>query len=220
LVLLIEAQDGRDPYKPAHWAHHASYVWTRHRLPTALLIMCADTATARWAEPPVCGGSAQPNSLVLSPFVAGPHNVPLITDPAAIRADPALATLSVLMHPADPSIGTALHTLSSALRDVPDRLASALTDLTALGVRDHPARHVWKDLVKAVVLEEVLEQERVERLTKYRSEHLLLLLGERELIVSEDVRRRIKGCHDPEPLLRWLLRALTASSADEIFEGE
>lgn len=42
----------------------------------------------------------------------------------------------------------------------------------------------------------------------------------RGLDVSDDVRRRVTDCTDPELLRHWLTRAVTAPKAEEIFEDE
>ncbi|MFD6190627.1 hypothetical protein [Streptomyces sp. NPDC060275] len=219
-LLLIEAQDRQDRRRPAHWAHHVAYLWTEFRLPTALLIMCPDQDTARWAAQPVASGPVQPPALTLHPFVAGPDNLPLITDPDKIRADPALTALSAIMHPATRGIGLALDTLSTALRDLPVVNANPLIALTAQGLHTHPTGIVWKHLVSTIIFERDREKDRVERITKFRTEHLLLLLGERGLVLSEATRKEVADCQDPETQLRWLLRAVTASTTEEIFDDE
>lgn len=218
LQLLIEAQDRRDPHRPVHWAHHVAYMWSRRRLPTCLLILCADAETARWAEQPVSSGPAQPPALTLHPFVAGPHNLPLVTDPDEARADPALAALSAMMHPADPAVGTALKALSAALRDLPEVLAHPLTDLTDKALGLHPARHAWRELMLPIVREKEYGRARAEGLADSAREGLLLVLGTRGFHLGEDMRRRVAGCHDPGILRRWLLRAVTAQRAEEVFE--
>ncbi|MDQ0788592.1 hypothetical protein [Streptomyces sp. B3I8] len=217
-LLLIEAQDRRASRRPAHWAHHVPYLWTQHQLPTALLIMCSDQETAQWAGQPVSSGPVQPPALTLRPFVASPNNLPLITDLEEARADPALAALSAVMHPAAPLIGSALEALSASLRDVPDLLAYPLTGLTELGLRLHPARHAWSDLMRPIIRRKSHERARIERITRTRREDLLLILAERGLILPEDARRRITWCLDPESLRHWLLRSVTASSVEEIFD--
>ncbi|MFH8973180.1 hypothetical protein [Streptomyces sp. NPDC017890] len=219
-LLLIEAQDRQDRRRPAHWAHHVAYLWTEYRLPTALLIVCSDQDTARWAGQPVASGPVQPPALALHPFVAGPDNLPLITDLDEVRADPTLTALSAIMHPAVQGIGTALDTLSTVLRELPEVDANPLIALTAQGLHTHPTGIVWKHLVSTIVLEREREKDHVERITKFRTEHLLLLLGERGLVLSEAARKQVTDCQDPETQLRWLLRAVTASSTEEIFDDE
>ncbi|MCM2514145.1 hypothetical protein NC658_12865 [Streptomyces griseoincarnatus] len=218
LQLLIEAQDRRDPDKPMHWAHHVAYMWSRRRLATCLLILCADAETARWAEQPVSSGPAQPPALTLHPFVAGPHNLPLVTDQDEARADPALAALSAMMHPADPAVGTALKALSAALRALPHVLAYPLTDLTDQALALHPARRAWRELMLPVVREKEYRRAHAEALADSARESLLLVLGERGFHLDEDMRRRVTGCHAPGILRHWLLRAVTARTPQEIFE--
>ena len=48
---------------------------------------------------------------------------------------------------------------------------------------------------------------------------VLTVLEARELSVTAEVRARIEGCQDLEVLQHWLARAVTAVSADQIFEG-
>ncbi|MFF7111931.1 hypothetical protein ACFY91_06435 [Streptomyces albogriseolus] len=218
LQLLIEAQDRRDPDKPVHWAHHVAYLWSRRRLPTCLLILSADAETARWAEQPVSSGPVQPPALTLHPFVAGPHHLPLVTDQDEARADPALAALSAMMHPADPAVGTALKALSAALRDLPEVLARPLADLTDKALGLHPSRRAWRELMLPIVREKEYRRARDEGLADSARESLLLVLGERGFHLGDDLRRRVAGCHDPGILRHWLLRAVTAQTPEEIFE--
>ena len=49
-----------------------------------------------------------------------------------------------------------------------------------------------------------------------RVETLLTLLKTRGLVVSDTVNQRLLSCHDLETLDRWIARALTAASAEEV----
>ena len=48
---------------------------------------------------------------------------------------------------------------------------------------------------------------------------VLTVLEARGLSVTAEVRARIEGCQDLEVLQHWLTRAVTAVSADDVFEG-
>jgi len=48
---------------------------------------------------------------------------------------------------------------------------------------------------------------------------VLTVLEARELSVTAEVRARIEGCQELELLQHWLTRAVTAASADDVFEG-
>ncbi|WP_420705478.1 hypothetical protein [Streptomyces sp. NRRL F-5126] len=52
------------------------------------------------------------------------------------------------------------------------------------------------------------------------AEDVLLVLEQRGLDVSDDVRTRVTDCSDPETLRQWLARALTAATAEDIFGEE
>jgi hypothetical protein len=104
-LLAIEAQGKKDPDKSASSAYYTAYLWTKYRLPTALLVVCQDHATAKWSQQPVSSGPPDLPTLTLQPLVAGPHNMPMITDPEEAAADLVLASLAAITHIADPAIG-------------------------------------------------------------------------------------------------------------------
>jgi hypothetical protein len=220
-LLAVEAQGKKAPDKPASWAYCTAYLWTKYRLPAALLVVCQDHATARWAQRPVSSGPPQLPTLTLRPLVAGPHNMPVITDPEEARADLVLASLAAITHAAGPGVDAILKALSTALRDAPEDIADPLVEFTAQGLGNRPAKHLWRNLVavdlsfyKSYISEEIRDEGRAEG----RAEDVLLVLEQRGLDVPDDVRRRVTDCTDPETLRGWLTRAVTAPKAEEIFD--
>ncbi|WP_406468895.1 hypothetical protein [Streptomyces hirsutus] len=73
-----------------------------------------------------------------------------------------------------------------------------------------------RDEGRAQGLEQGLEQGHVQR----AAEDVLLVLEQRGLEVTDEVRGLITGCGDAELLRAWLVRAVVVSEAEEIFEGE
>ncbi|GAA2431448.1 hypothetical protein [Streptomyces glaucus] len=227
LILAVEAQSGKDPDKPASWAYYASYLLTKYRLQPMLLVVCQDRATAEWAARPVRFGPPQWPLLVLRPLVAGPHNMPVITDPAEVRKDPALATLSAITHATHPDIGRILKAMTTVLRDMPHAIADPIVELIAQGMGKHPAAELWRNLVavdlsfyKSYISQEIRAEGRAEGETRRAAEDVLAVLDARGIHVPEEARARVTGCADPEALRRWLRRAVTATTADEIFTDE
>ncbi|MDI3388194.1 hypothetical protein QIS99_18580 [Streptomyces sp. B-S-A8] len=166
-LLAVEAQGKKDPAKPASWAYYASYLWTKYRLPTALLVVCQDLTTAKWARQPMTCGPARIPTLTLQPLVAGPHNMPMITDPDEAREDLVLASLAAITHAADPGVDAILKALSAALKDAPDDVANPIVEFTAQGLGNRPAKHFWRNLVavdlsfyRSYLAEEVREEVR------------------------------------------------------------
>ncbi|MFD6594156.1 hypothetical protein ACFWFH_11855 [Streptomyces coelicoflavus] len=228
-LLAIEAQG--DPDKPASWAYYVSYLWTKYRLPAALLVVCQDHATAKWAQRAVTSGPPELPTLTLRPVVAGPHNMPVITDPEEARADLVLASLAAITHATEPVVNAILKALSTALRDTPEDIAAPIVEFTAHGLGNRPARHLWRNLVavdlsfyKSYISEEIRdegrEQGREQGRAQQGAQDVLLVLEQRGLDVSDDIRTRIAECGDPEVLRHWLARAVTAPAAEDIFEGE
>ncbi|MEU3128486.1 hypothetical protein ACIBVM_19655 [[Kitasatospora] papulosa] len=234
-LLAVEAQGKKDPDKPTSWAYYVSYLLEKYRLPTMLLVVCQDRATAAWAARPVPLGSPQWPVLTLRPLVAGPHNIPAVTDVAEARKDLALATLSAITHAGEPDVGAILKTLSAALRGAPDDIAAPIVELTAQGLGNRPAAQQWRNLVAVDLsfyispLSEEIRDEgraegeargRAEGEARGRAEDILLVLDERGIEVPDGIRDTITGCRDLDVLRRWLRRAATADSAEEILDGD
>lgn len=77
-----------------------------------------------------------------------------------------------------------------------------------------------RDEARTQGLEQGLEQELEQGHVQRAAEDVLLVLDQRGLDISDEVRARVTDCTDPEVLRHWLLRAVTAPKAEEIFEGE
>ncbi|AWL40074.1 MULTISPECIES: hypothetical protein [Streptomyces] len=234
-LLAVEAQGRKDPDKHASWAYYFSYLLAKYRLPTTLLVVCQDRATAEWAARPVPLGAPQWPVLTLHPLVAGPHNIPLVTDVAEARKDLALATLSAITHADNPDVGAILKALSTALRDAPETIANPIVELTAQGLGNRPAAQQWRNLVAvdlsfytSPLSEEIRDEGRDEGRAlgeargqaRGQAKSLLMMLDLRGVVIPDEAREKINGCVDTELLDRWFTRAATATSAEEIFAGE
>ncbi|MFJ9589943.1 hypothetical protein [Streptomyces acidicola] len=222
-LLAIEAQGKKDPNKHASWAYYASYLLNKYRLQPLLLVVCQDRATAEWAEEPAVFGPRPWPLLTLRPLVAGPHNMPVLTDPAEVRKDLGVATLSAITHGKNPDIGAILKAMTTVLQDTPDAVKNPIIEFISQGLGKLPAAALWRKLVavdlsfyKSPLFEEVRDEARVEG----RVEDILDVFEVRGIDVPEAVRERITSCDDPETLRQWHRRAIIAPSADDIFTDE
>ncbi|GAA1436359.1 hypothetical protein GCM10009601_63560 [Streptomyces thermospinosisporus] len=222
-LLAVEAQGKKHPEKQASWACYVSYLWTKYRLPTALLVVCQDHTTAKWAGQQVSSGPAQVPTLTLRPLVAGPHNMPVITDPEEARADLVLASLAAITHAAEPAVNGIPKALSAALQDAPEAVADPIIEFTAQGLARSPAKDLWRNLVavdlsfyKSYIAEEIRTEGEIHR----GAQDVLLVLEQRGLDIPDAVRSRVLECHDPEILRQWLARAVIATEAEQIFGDE
>ncbi|WP_236242857.1 hypothetical protein [Streptomyces sp. CC228A] len=223
-LVAVEAQGRKDLAKPGSWAYYCSYLHEKYGLPPLLLVICQDRATAEWAAEPFHFGHDAWTTFSLYPLVVGPHNMPVITDPAEAREDLVLATLSAITHAAHPEVAVILKALSTALRGMPEDLVNPVVEFTAQGLGNRPASHIWSKLVavdlsfyKSPLSEEIREQGREQGEVQRGARDVLTVLEQRGLEVSAHVRERITSCEDPDELHNWLVRALTATTAEEIF---
>ena len=184
-----------------------------------MLVVTADDVVATWAaEPiPIGGGS------VFRALVIGPRGVPVISRPELARGAPELAVLSAMAHGGG-DVETAVQIALSA--------AGAMQGL-------HPDRRaLYSDLVMAALSEaarkalEMLPQgyefqyepyrraqltSKAEGKAEGKAEDVLDFLDARGIAVGDEQRARILECDDLELLSKWVRRAATVTSADELF---
>ncbi|MEU0145656.1 hypothetical protein ABZ119_06775 [Streptomyces sp. NPDC006288] len=65
--------------------------------------------------------------------------------------------------------------------------------------------------------EEIREEGRVQGRAQARGENILILLDARGIDVTDAVREKISACTDLEVSREWLIRAVHAATAEEIF---
>jgi hypothetical protein len=240
ILLAVEAQGKKEAKKEGSWTYYLAHLYEKYKLPPVLLVVCQDRRTAIWAGAPVRIGPPQWASLIMRPLVLGPHNVPVITDPAEAARDIPLATLSAVTHAKEPGAAAILKVLASAMKTLDEDTAALFSDLPELGLGETPAARTWRKLMaidlsllhgptsqrlRAEARAEGLAEGRAEGLAEGRAEgraeatarSILLVLDQRGIDVPDDARERIAGCREPETLDGWFTRAVTAGSVDEVF---
>ncbi|NEE02796.1 hypothetical protein [Phytoactinopolyspora halotolerans] len=218
LGVVVEVQLGRDKReKRLKWPAYVANLRVRLRCPVALLVVCVDMATARWCAEPIEVGPG----CVLRPHVLGPDSVPFVTDVALAREKPELAVLSAMAHGADTAHRGVLNAVVAAL-DSLDELHPLYPDLV-LAVLPEAARRYLEELMafdtyqpKSEFLRRWRDQGLSEGRAEGRARSVLEVLDARGIEVPQHVRTRILECTDENELDRWLRRAATAASADEL----
>ncbi|PWI07109.1 hypothetical protein DIZ27_29635 [Streptomyces sp. NWU339] len=224
-VLAVESQGKRDPDKPASWAYYLSHLYAKYRLPPVLLVVCADRRTAAWAARHVDIGPPQWPSLTLRPLVLGPDEVPVVFDPDEAARDIPLTVLSAALHRRDPDANVILKALAVALKGLSaddENTAGKFIELTEQGLGKAPAADFWRQLMAADLSffqSQTAQNLRAEGKAEGKADDILLLLERREVELSEAERERILGCPDLDTLSLWFVRAITATSAAEVFES-
>jgi hypothetical protein len=146
-LLAIESLREKDPEKHATWAFHVTGLYERYGMPPILVVVCPDEATARWAGAPHHVGVAKWRTMTVRPIVLGPHNVPVVTDPAEAAADLPLASFAAIAHRDHPDGDILLKSLATALRQADSQTAGVFEDFTEAALADTPAADTWRSLM-------------------------------------------------------------------------
>jgi hypothetical protein len=130
LAIVFEAQLRPRASKRRVWPAYASAVRARFRCPVALVVLCVDEATARWAARPIPLG---PPDNVFRPVVIGPAGVPKVVEPRRAAAAPELAVISALAHAKGPEALRVAASAVIALEGLDDKRARYYGCLPVLG---------------------------------------------------------------------------------------
>jgi hypothetical protein len=112
LGIIIEVQLSVDDEKQYTWPAYVANLRARIRCPVYLLVIAMEDKVARWAGRAIkLGGGSR-----IIPCVAGPLDVPPVTDLQHAEADVELAVLSAQMHAKDGDIRLVRHSSEIALK--------------------------------------------------------------------------------------------------------
>lgn len=224
-LVLVESQRAVDEDKKYTWTYYLAYLADKYRLPVLLLVICHDHRVARWAAQPFKHGAGAYAALTLRAVVVGPHNVPVIVDEEVARDYVPLTVLSALTHAKDADIGAILTTLAAALRKMDDRQeAYDLAEITGVGLANTQAEEIWRKMMaidtswyRSAFSQQLRAEGRAEGIVEERTHKLLRVLDSRGVPITDEQRNRLADCTDLEQLDEWFDRALTATTADEVF---
>ena len=216
LAIVVEVQLAQDDRKLFTWPVYAVGLRARFECPAVVLIVTTEPAVARWARRPITFGPGAS----LAPWVVGPDNVPLVTDPEQAATDPELAVLSAMAHGHDDvetAVKIALAAMSGA-EHVSDRDQYVLYSDLILSALSGAARKALQMIPEGYQYQSPLIRESIEKgRTLEKALSVIEVFEARDISVSEEQRSRILGCSDLEMLSHWHKRAVTAASVDELF---
>ncbi|MBO4270919.1 hypothetical protein GSF24_09765 [Microbispora triticiradicis] len=223
VAVIVEVQRGRDPGKMWSWPMYLVSLRTRLECPVMLLVICPEAAIARWCSRPIELGHP---GLVLTPLVAGPDEVPVITDPGQAADDIELAMLSVIHHAATPQGPDILNALFAALHNLDRDQGGMYADM----VRAALPREIWDHLERHMKTEsyeylsdwarENIAKGMVEGKAEGKTEAILTVLAARGIEVPDELDAKIRKCHDLDRLDAWIRAAATVQSVDALLNDE
>jgi len=215
--IIVEAQLGKDKRKPFTWPQYATSLRAKLECPVCVLVLTTSEALAEWARTPIHLGPCG----TFSPLVIGPAAVPIVRDVEQAKRDPELAVLSAMAHGKE-EIGLEIATAAlEACRSLDAQRALLYLDLVGISLSDL-ARAAFKDLMA----------NHYEFQTDFAKKHkaaldaqaaageargMLSVLDARGVTLSADQKARILACTDIEVLDRWIRKAVSVTTADELF---
>jgi hypothetical protein len=216
--VIVEAQLQRDKRKPYTWPVYVVTARARHECQVVLVVVAPKASIAKWAAKPIEIGGG----MIHRPVVIGPKGIPRITDPARAVREPRLAVLSAVAHGrGDPAIAATIAAAASvAVGRLPEEhwvLYSGLID-SALS---RAARKEFEMLPQGQKFfsesqRRFLAEGKAEATTETLADVLLMMLRQRQLVVTEDQQRLITKCTDAATLRHWVERVLSVASVDEL----
>ena len=231
---IFEVQLQRDDRKHFTWPLYAIAARARYECPFVVIAVTPDPAVARWAGQPIDLG----DGMIFRPRVVGPEGIPQVTDRDRALREPQLAVLSVMAHGGGEvatavSIGLAAVNAILTLPADQRLLYSALIE-QALSEAARKAMEMDSQVEKFFSEEHRRSFDRgkaegeakgkaegeakgkAEGEAKGEAKALLMFLRRRGLAVTDDQQQQIVGCADLPTLDRWLERAFSVTSVEEL----
>jgi putative methionine-R-sulfoxide reductase with GAF domain len=215
LAVVVERQHKREEDKFWTWPVYHATVRSQVGCPTVLLVLCPTDSVARYFTGPIATGYPGDR---MTPVVLGPSRTPLVVDPVQARVLPELAVLSAKAH--GDADHRALDAVMAALDVVPSDDRAFYYDYVLAG-RSNAARKYLEDLMSVETYEWQSDFAR-----KYVgigreegvADSVILILEERGLVVSDDVRARVESCDDLNTLNSWVRKAVKVARAEDLFD--
>jgi hypothetical protein len=227
-ILVIESQTQPDEERRSRWPYAIAYLRDKYGCGVVLLVVCSKRATAQWARKPIKIGVGGLVSMVVSPAVLGPDNVPAVTDPAEAAQDVCFTMLSALTHSRSRQVGAILEVLADALTTVDAETGASLAEFTEAGLGKTAGRIIWRQLMATRTGSPYVSQMRREGQREGRSEgrregrievrreDILRILDKRGIEVADEVRDAINGCDDTKILDKWFDLALVVTDSNQL----
>ena len=221
LGIIVEVQLDRDVAKRYSWPVYAATLRARLRCPVCVLVVAPRESLATWCLRPVPLGPG----FTFVPLVLGPAAIPRITGEEEAKRAPELSVLSVLAHGRERDgvrLGEVALLAVATLADETQVLYSdvILNAVTAaakvaleelMDIRKYEFKSDFAKKHQAKGREEGLAEGRRARIAD-----LIAVLEARGLAVSPEEQHTIATCTDDAVLTRWIRRAATAASVQEV----
>lgn len=218
-VIIVEAQKEPLEHKLVQMAKYSAAAWLQYDCPADVLVICPDKKTAAWYAQPVITGMGASHFRARALF---PEQVPAITDPEQVTADPQVAVLSVAYHGGDEKVTGAF---IAGIRSLGEEEAAQYHEY-AFAMSSQDVRDLLRRMMMTSTHWPVYSDMAKEHFGKGdehgraadRRDALLMIIEERGITLTDKQFKLIDDTSDLDRLKDWSRAAITAESADDIFK--
>ncbi|MEV6216445.1 hypothetical protein [Nocardia sp. NPDC051833] len=224
LGVCVEVQLSCKDDRRWKWPVYVTTLRSRLHCQAVLLVVTPSRQVAKWASNPI---ELDPNGSVIHPRVLGPDRFPIVTDPDEARRSPERATLSAIAHGAGPHMDEVLSAFLAGLMKTDDERVKMYLDLVDDELTVAASRRL-EELVKSSpeyrgrIATKYVAKGREEGREEGRAEEaahaVRTVLTARGLELSVAQRTMLAECTDIDQLNAWLVQAVTATRAEELFD--
>ena len=193
-----------------------------------LVVLTLSTSVATWAASPI---PLDPLGSRLCPLVIGPAQIPLVSDVATARAHPERLVLSALAHGKGPD-GLVLAHVAAATAPLLDEdrgrfYMDLITDALGPAARAALEAAMFENYeYRSELFRSLVNQGRAEGVAEGKAEGevqglrtaIVEVLRLRQLPIDEASHARLAAATDAPTLMRYLNRAVTAATLDEVLK--
>jgi hypothetical protein len=214
--VIVEVQIDPAEEKEFSWPMYLTGARAQLRCPVDVLVFTPKQSVARWAARRIQLGLRAS----FEPFVVGPDGMPTVTDPELAARERELAVMSAMAHgkgPVDEAVRIALVALQ-AVQSFADARALLYSDLIFAALSAAARAKLEELMTQGYEFQsDFAKRHRAEGRAEGEAQAILTVLEARGIAVSNAERERILASTDLDVLERWLRKALTAASTDELF---
>ncbi|WP_026924643.1 hypothetical protein [Glycomyces arizonensis] len=218
-ALIVEVQLRPSDEKHYSWPDYLIAVRSRLRCPVALVVICPDAATTKWAGLPIETGHM---GFTLVPFVIGPDLIPVVTDPDEVRGCEQMALLSAMTHGDGEKGHDVMAAFGGAIANLPKHLQVKYTRIASNTLTDTALGRLEAIMTDTVYRRNsgnsIFHRFEAEGEARGEANMLLRILDRRGIAVDAAARDRIASCTEIDQLERWGDRALEIERVEELFD--
>jgi hypothetical protein len=215
LAVVVESQLRGSQEKEFSWPVYVTTGRRLYKCPAVLLVIAPDPAAADACRKVIRTGHP---GFDLVPIVIDPGSTPDPDDPGLPQVGPEVTVFAACMGALDMEQDKEQRRVLDAVRGLDTERRRTYQTLI-LAVVSETARHALEELMATPAYKSDFVDALIEQGTaRARAEDLLKVLASRGFQLSRPRRDEVQACLDIDKLARWFDRALTASTAEEVFK--